>query len=107
MFWMPRSTRQPTHAYGRPPARLVKDLAYVAKIVNIFVRMIAYHSGHDHPKSSSKIVNIHGLYGGHKWLRSSRGICRESRLHAVGRHRQPPAPLINDHIVNKLDGNLR
>jgi hypothetical protein len=82
-------------------------LANVAKIVNIFVRMIAYHSGHGHPKSSSKIVNIHGLYGEHKWLRSLRRICRESRADAVGGHRQPPAPLINDHIVNKLGGNLR
>jgi hypothetical protein len=84
-----------------------KDLAYVAKIVNIFVRMIAYHSGHGHPKSSSKIVNIHGFYGGHKWLRSWWRICRASAVNAVGGHRQPPAPLINDHIVNKLDGNLR
>jgi hypothetical protein len=78
----------------------------VAKIVNIIVRMIAYHSGHGHPKSSSKIVNIHGLYGGHKRSRSLWRICRESRLNAVGGHRQPPALLINDHIVNKLDGNL-
>jgi hypothetical protein len=34
-------------------------------------------------------------------------ICRESPVNAVGGHRLPPAPLINDHIVNKLDGNLR
>jgi len=61
-----------------------KDLAYVAKIVNIFVRMIAYHSGHDHPKSSSKIVNIHGFYGGHKWLRSLRRICQESSAECCG-----------------------
>jgi hypothetical protein len=84
-----------------------KDLAYVAKIVNIFVRMIAYHSGHGQPKSSSKIVNIHGLYGGHKSLRSSRRMSGKSSVTAVGGHRQPRAPLINDHIVNKLDGNLR
>jgi hypothetical protein len=82
-------------------------LAYVAEIVNIFVRMIAYHSGHSHPKSSSKIVNIHGLYGEHKWLRSLRRIYRESPVSVVGGHRQPPAPVINDHIVNKLGGNLR
>jgi len=78
----------------------------VAKIVNIIVRMIVYHSGHGHPKSSSKIVNIHGFYGHHKWSRSPRRICRESWVNAVGGHRQPPAPLINDHIVNKLNGNL-
>jgi len=86
---------------------LVKNLIYVARIVNIFVRMIAYHSGHGHPKSSSKIVNIHGLYGDHKSLRSFVANRRESTANAVGGHRQPPAPLINDHIVNKLGGNLR
>jgi hypothetical protein len=36
----------PTHTWIRPPARLLKDLTPVHKIVNIPVNMIASHSGH-------------------------------------------------------------
>ena len=36
----------PTHTWIRPPARVLKDLTPVHKIVNIPVNMIASHSGH-------------------------------------------------------------
>jgi hypothetical protein len=67
-----------------------------------------------HPNASSKNVNIHSSYGGHKRPRSPRqtrygkaltGTGRDGE--AVGEHSQSRTPLNTDHIVNKFGSNLR